>query len=347
LLQAYAVAPAPAVAVLSGAMIKTGLLGWIRFLPAGDATLAGWGQALIVVGVTGIGFGILFGLLQRRPRLLLGYSSISKMGVLTTGMGATLAWPAAAPVLSVALALYAAHHALVKGALFLGLDLVERGGLHPWVLAGLGLLALSLAGAPLTSGVLAKSLLTAGLPIEAQYLVSLLAASAFATTLLMARFLLLVWVRRRAAPSRYPLVSVAAWLALLAIIAVVPFALAGPGQLYANAVPVSLGALLALLVVLVSVRLPVRGDKHQRRNAATHLALRSARGMQQQWRRAAAGLGNMRMAWRTAYAGMRRAPWCRWLQPRQPVDGGNPWPLAGSLWLGIGGLLLVAFVLMA
>ena len=194
--QAYAVAPAPAVAVLSGAMIKAGLLGWLRFLPPGDAALIGWGQVLMVVGVTGIFFGAIAGLLQQQPRVLLGYSSISKMGVLTAGMGAALAWPAAAPALIGALVIYAAHHALVKGALFLGLGLIERGGLRPWIWAGLGFLALALAGAPLTSGALAKSMLTTSLPDEAQYLVTLLSVAAFATTLLMARLLYLVWKQR-------------------------------------------------------------------------------------------------------------------------------------------------------
>jgi hypothetical protein len=208
------------------------------------------------------------------------------------------------------------------------------------------LLALSLAGAPLTSGALAKSLLTAGLPVEAQYLVSLFAISAFATTLLMARFLLLVWAGRRTTPFRYPLASAVAWLALLAMIAVVPFALAGAGQLFANAVPVSLGALLALLVLLSAARLPVRGATHKRRNAATRLALRCVRGMQP-LRRVAAVSKNVRLLLQNAYTAMRRAPGYRQLQPRQPVDGENPWPVAGCLWLGIGGLLLVAFALMA
>ena len=97
--QAYAVTPAPAVAVLSGAMIKAGLLGWLRFLPPGDGELAGWGQTLIIMGLVGTFFGVVLGLLQQQPRLLLGYSSISKMGVLTLGMGAMLAWPETAPVL--------------------------------------------------------------------------------------------------------------------------------------------------------------------------------------------------------------------------------------------------------
>jgi hypothetical protein len=44
---------------------------------------------------------------------------------------------------------------------------------------------------------------------------------------------------------------------------------------------------------------------------------------------------------------MRRAPGYRRLLPRQSIDGENPWPLAGSLWLVIGALLLVAFALIA
>ena len=345
--QAYAVAPAPAVAVLSGAMIKTGLLGWIRFLPAGDSTLAGWGLALIVVGVTGIFFGALVGLLQRQPRLLLGYSSISKMGVLATGMGATLAWPAAAPALIGALALYAAHHALVKGALFLGLGLVERGGLRPWVLAGLGLLALSLAGAPLTSGALSKLVLTASLPEEAHYLVNVFAASAFATTLLMARFLFLVWAGRGAARSRYPFESAMAWITLLAAIAVVPFALAGAGQLSANAAPVSLAALLATLALLAVPRWLGRLARHKQGAAGRRFAFRCVRAGWQLVHTAALVLAKLRAAIHTAYAEFQRAAECRRDRLRHMVEGNDPWPLAGSFWLGIGGLLLIAFILKA
>ena len=250
--QAYAVTPAPAVAVLSGAMIKAGLLGWLRFLPPGDGELAGWGQALIVIGLAGIFLGLILGLLQQQPRLMLGYSSISKMGVLTLGMGATLVWPGAAPALVSALALYAAHHALVKGGLFLGLGLVERGGLRPWLLAGLAFLAIALAGAPLTSGALAKSVLTASLPSQAGYLVPLLALSAFGTTLLMARFLWLVSRARARAGASHPLEAILAWILLLGLIATVPLFIAGTGQLYANFLPVSLAIILAALALFTA-----------------------------------------------------------------------------------------------
>jgi formate hydrogenlyase subunit 3/multisubunit Na+/H+ antiporter MnhD subunit len=252
--QAYAVTPATAVAVLSGAMIKAGLLGWLRFLPPGDGELAGWGQTLIIMGLAGIFFGVVLGLLQHQPRLLLGYSSISKMGVLTLGTGAMLAWPEAAPALVSALALYAAHHALVKGGLFLGLGLVERGGLRPWLQAGLAFLAIALAGAPLTSGALAKSVLTASLPAEAGYLVSLLALSAFGNTLLMARFLWLVWSAPTRADASHHVESTLAWSLLLGLIVTVPFFIAEPGQLSANLVPVMLAVILAALALAAAKR---------------------------------------------------------------------------------------------
>ena len=45
----YTAAPIPAAAVLSGAAVKAGVIGLIRFLPFG-APLQGWGEALAVIG---------------------------------------------------------------------------------------------------------------------------------------------------------------------------------------------------------------------------------------------------------------------------------------------------------
>ena len=44
---AHPVAPIPARAVLSGAMIAAGLLGWLCVLPLGETALSGWGGAMI------------------------------------------------------------------------------------------------------------------------------------------------------------------------------------------------------------------------------------------------------------------------------------------------------------
>ena len=46
---AHPAAPTPASAVLSGAIVKAGVIGLIRFLPL-DPALAGWGAALAALG---------------------------------------------------------------------------------------------------------------------------------------------------------------------------------------------------------------------------------------------------------------------------------------------------------
>ena len=48
---AHPVAPTPASAVLSGAMIKAGLLGWLFLLPLGLTELPGWGALLMALGL--------------------------------------------------------------------------------------------------------------------------------------------------------------------------------------------------------------------------------------------------------------------------------------------------------
>ena len=343
--QAYAVTPAPAVAVLGGAMIKAGLLGWLRFLPPGDAAPGGWGQILLVVGVTGIFFGTIGGLLQQQPRMLLGYSSISKMGVLTTGMGAALAWPTAAPALIGALVLYAAHHALVKGALFLGLGLAERGGLRPWLLTGLGFLALVLAGAPLTSGALAKSVLKTSLPAEAHVLVLLLAVSAFATTLLMARFLYLVWQQRGGSTTQLPGEAIVAWLAILAVIVAFPFAVAGSDLPLANVAPLTLGILLSGIALLAASHLPESTAIRKYRRAVTRLAVRTAVAIRRTARAPQHLFGSLHRAWQNYCGALPQALVNRLAQLQRPARSEDQWPLTGGLWLAIGGLLLATFML--
>jgi formate hydrogenlyase subunit 3/multisubunit Na+/H+ antiporter MnhD subunit len=344
--QAYAVTPAPAVAVLSGAMIKAGLLGWLRFLPPGDASFVAWGKALIIIGVIGLVFGFTVGLLQKRARLVLGYSSISKMGVFTLGTGAALSWPAAAPALVGALAIYAAHHALVKGALFLGLGLVERGGLRPWLLAGLGFLALTLAGAPLTSGALAKAALADSLPQAAQTLVTVLTVSTFATTLLMARMLFLLWHTRAAAGSAPGGAPVTAWLSLLAVIALFPLLVAGSGSLPGNLLPISLAVLLAVLAVTAGRHVAALAALRARRPTTSDHAARCGRAVRELLRAARPVILRLRAARQHCQA-LCAAFSARTLSPGNTEQNEPGWSLAGGLWLGIAGLLLTAFFVTA
>ncbi|MEW6589960.1 MAG: proton-conducting transporter membrane subunit [Pseudomonadota bacterium] len=264
---AYAAAPAPAAAVLAGAMIKAGVLGWLRFLPLGDAALPDAGQMLMAAGAVMLVGGSVIGLMQRQPGAILAYSSVAQMGHFALGVGAGLAFPELWPLVTAALTLYAAHHALAKAALFLGLGLVARHGAHPGRLAGLAFAALALAGAPFTSGQLAKLDLKTALaalpPPWSGLLPGLLVLGALGTALLMAR----LWLNLRAAPqaTEAPTALAAPWLLTLAGVAGLSAGLAPaeswaqalqPGGFFAAAWPPLAALALAVVAVRAGLRAP-------------------------------------------------------------------------------------------
>jgi formate hydrogenlyase subunit 3/multisubunit Na+/H+ antiporter MnhD subunit len=194
---AYQAAPIPGSAALSGPMIKAGLLGWLRFLPLGVMPLPALGTACMIAGFTSAFWGVAVGLAQKEPKAALAYSSISQMGLITTGIGVGLLAPESWPLILPAIWLYALHHACAKTALFLGTGLVPRVAAQGWrrraILAGLALPAVALAGAPLSSGGIAKIAMKKGIESATSGTVELLLSiAAIGTTLLMARFLVLV-----------------------------------------------------------------------------------------------------------------------------------------------------------
>jgi formate hydrogenlyase subunit 3/multisubunit Na+/H+ antiporter MnhD subunit len=151
----YTAAPIPAAAVLSGAAVKAGVIGLIRFLPLGS-TFPGWGEALGWVGFISAFYGVAIGVTQRDPKTALAYSSISQMGVIAAALGMGLA--GADQGVATNVAFYAANHVLVKAALFLtvGTAAALDGRARTLALIVAALLGLSLAGLPLTGGSLAK-----------------------------------------------------------------------------------------------------------------------------------------------------------------------------------------------
>jgi formate hydrogenlyase subunit 3/multisubunit Na+/H+ antiporter MnhD subunit len=184
---AYTAAPTPAAAVLSGAAVKAGVIGLIRFLSF-HAALPGWGDALVAFGFVSAFYGVAIGITQRNPKTVLAYSSISQMGVIAAVLGMGLA--AADKGASLDVAFYAAHHVLVKAALFLtiGVAAVSSGRRLWLVLLMAAVLALSLGGLPLTGGALAKFAIKESL---GNGIASTAATvSAAGTTLLMLHFLL-------------------------------------------------------------------------------------------------------------------------------------------------------------
>ncbi|MFG1464307.1 complex I subunit 5 family protein [Xanthobacter sp. DSM 24535] len=221
---AHSVAPIPASAVLSGIVVKAGVIGLLRFLPLGVA-LSGWGLALSAIGILTAYYGIALGLTQTHPKRVLAYSTISQMGVVAAVIGGALVQGDASAAASAAF--YAANHILLKGALFLAVGIAAAsapGAVLP-VLGLSSLLGLSLAGLPFTGGALAKLAIKG--PMGEGTAGFLLALSAAGTTLLMARFVLLL---RASAKGRaaFPLPApalLAPWIGLSILALALPFTL--------------------------------------------------------------------------------------------------------------------------
>jgi formate hydrogenlyase subunit 3/multisubunit Na+/H+ antiporter MnhD subunit len=258
----YTAAPIPAAAVLSGAGVKAGVIGLIRFLPL-SAAFPGWGEALVWVGFISAFYGVAIGVTQRDPKTMLAYSSISQMGVIAAafGMGLASAQQGAASEV----AFYAANHVLVKAALFLTVGAVAAldGRARTLALIVAALLGLSLAGLPLTGGAFAKLALKDLFGDGAAGLASQLSAAA--TTALMLVFLMRLArsPREAGAPSSGRLGS---WAALAVAALLLPwliYAVVGnpaeafePAKLVDAIWPMLVGAALAAALWAVGDRLP-------------------------------------------------------------------------------------------
>jgi formate hydrogenlyase subunit 3/multisubunit Na+/H+ antiporter MnhD subunit len=251
----YRAAPVPAAAVLSGAAVKAGVIGLIRFLPFGEA-LPVAGAALAAVGLLGTFYGVLIGITQQNPKTVLAYSSISQMGLIAAVLGMGLS-DGDATAGTVA-AFYAAHHVLVKGALFLavGLAAVTRPRRLLIVLLPALVLAFSLGGLPLTGGALAKLAVKASLGNGIPAILGSLSGAT--STLLMLHFIQQLAAVPLASDAKAARAGLAApWLVLAAASVAIPWALyplatgyerseaLRPDVLWAALWPVLLGAVLA------------------------------------------------------------------------------------------------------
>ncbi len=259
----YNAAPIPAAAVLSGAGVKAGVIGLIRFLPLGVA-LESWGGALAAIGFLSAFYGVAFGLTQRNPKVILAYSSISQMGVIAAALGMALVNGHTDASLNVAF--YAANHLLVKATLFLTIGALAMRGTKPsnatLVLAAV--LALSLAGLPLTGGALAKLALKAEFASGSAAMFATL--SSIGTALLMTHFLICLAVPLPGAAQECPGSLIRFWAAVALGAILLPWAFypavddvsnaLGFGKLVDGLWPVALGAGLAFVLRWVDWSLP-------------------------------------------------------------------------------------------
>jgi len=145
---AHPVAPVPASAVLSGLLVKAGLLGLLRFSP----TMPDLAEVALVLGLATAAYGALVGLCQSRLKTVLAYSTVSQMGLALAGFAAVLSGAGREAAVA-ALGLFALHHGLNKIALFLA---AGHRLASPLAHAAFLLPAAALAGLPLSSGYLAK-----------------------------------------------------------------------------------------------------------------------------------------------------------------------------------------------
>ena len=345
---AYAEAPTPASAVLGSAMIKVALLGWLRFLPLGTASLPELGAVIAALGLISVFYALPIGLLQPDAKALLGYSSISKMGLAVLLLGLILIQPALAPTGIAALTLFAAYHALVKGGLFLGLglrqDAERRGLVTVGVLIGLALLALALASAPYTAGALSKYLMKPLLAVSPwPWLPAAMVVAAVATSLLMARFFWIAAGLQAREPAHGWRWSMLAWCAIVVIVVIFPFVLGPRSSWSSNAIPVAIGLVAAAAVAAAAwanpawlrplIGLVPAGDLLVLARPARELAARAGHH-----------LLTPLFYWSKRFSDRLQADFSRIFNATEtdPERQLRNWPVAGALWIGIIAVLLLA-----
>jgi formate hydrogenlyase subunit 3/multisubunit Na+/H+ antiporter MnhD subunit len=227
---AHPAAPPAASAVLSGAMVKAGLVGWLRFLPLGEVPLERWGTALVVLALLGAFLAVPVGDLQGDPKVVLAYSTISQMGFLAAVVGVALAVPELAEACIGAAVVYSVHHGFAKGALFLGVPVWKHFGAArtaPLAVLGLCGAALAVAGAPLSSGAVGKYAAknaVDGATVAGLDLTQLLPFVATGSTLLLLRFGLIL-ARAERGPQHRPDAELWAWLLIVLTGITVPWTL--------------------------------------------------------------------------------------------------------------------------
>ncbi|MBU0480389.1 MAG: complex I subunit 5 family protein [Proteobacteria bacterium] len=351
---AHPVAPAPASAVLSGVMIKAGLLGWLRFLPTSlDTAMPGWGMAFVGIGFLAAFYGVAVGLCQQDPKTVLAYSSISQMGVMTAIVGCGLLAPQLWLPVTGAVCLYALHHGLAKGSLFLGAGVAKlrpaSGSSRWWPGALLLLPCLALAGFPLTGGAIAKLAvkeMSHGLPPGWMKLFALLLPlSAVATTMLLYHFLARILQSSGGDGRICPPPMITAWIVSVllggGILWVWPpgesgaFSPLAPAILWQGLWPVALGC--ALMVCIGRIR---EGKKRCTLPAGDMLWLFSGRsfGAAGLWRRSRE---KMRMAEAAAGWWSPVDPWAILDRGRQVEKKLLRWSVVGFCYL------LLCFVLLS
>lgn len=177
---AHAAAPSHVSALMSGVLLKMGILGIVRFLSWVPDPPPWWGGVLVALGALSGILGVAFALGQHDLKRLLAYHSIENIGIILLGLGlGTLGKATGHPVMQVlgfaGALLHVVNHSLFKGLLFLSAGSVLRatgtrdlerlgglGGTMPWTSAAFLAGSWAICGLPPLNGFVSEWLIYLG-----------------------------------------------------------------------------------------------------------------------------------------------------------------------------------------
>lgn len=177
---AHAAAPSHVSALMSGVLLKMGILGIARFLSWVPDPPPWWGGTLAAAGALSGILGVAFALGQHDLKRLLAYHSIENIGIILLGLGlGTLGKATGHPAMQAlgyaGALLHVVNHSLFKGLLFLSAgsvlhatgtrDLERLGGLGrtmPWTSAAFLAGAWAICGLPPLNGFVSEWLIYLG-----------------------------------------------------------------------------------------------------------------------------------------------------------------------------------------
>ncbi len=173
--KAHPVAPAPASALLSGILTKSGIYGILAVtcnMFAGDSD---WGNVIMWLGVITMFTGAMLALFSVNLKRTLACSSMSQIGFIMTGIGAyAVSAPGSEEAVLAArgTVLYMVNHSLIKlvlfmiaGVIYMNIHKLELNDIRgygrkkPLLAVCFAVGALSISGIPLSSGYVGKTLL--------------------------------------------------------------------------------------------------------------------------------------------------------------------------------------------
>lgn len=189
----YTEAPAPATALLSAVLSKTGIFGILLLTLDVLPTQGGWGAFLLLIGVVTMAVGGIRGVMSSNLKTTLAYSSMSQIGFILTGVGmqsllaeflivsANAGYADSAEVAEIVTVfgmavngtfLHMFNHSLVKLVLFMAAGVIfihvgsydlnqvrGFGRKKPFLLITFVLAAAGVGGIPLLNGYVSKTLL--------------------------------------------------------------------------------------------------------------------------------------------------------------------------------------------